>query len=112
MAAGNYSMEVRELHNEMVNVLAGDLGPTVKPQWDKLLGLFSNRAPLTTLQIATINNIGDLVRELMTAEYICFENYEPFAAKLEKVNNQMARVVRQYGLKIMEEIEKDGVSQR
>ncbi|XP_069115511.1 uncharacterized protein [Argopecten irradians] len=109
-----YSQEVRDLHNTMVKELSEEIAPcpSLMDKWHDLLYLFSNKTPLSTVTIDKIKNVGDLVKELMTAGYICFEDYEPFARKLEQVHQQMAKRVRQYALKISEQIKTDKESIR
>ncbi|XP_021373753.1 uncharacterized protein LOC110463461 isoform X2 [Mizuhopecten yessoensis] len=109
-----YSQTVRDLHNEMITILDDEIAPLdgMKDTWDKLLQLFSNGAPLSTKQINSIKKIGDLFDLLMKDKYISFENYEPFAKKLEKVHKAMASRVRSYSDQIKKQITKERESLR
>ncbi|XP_021364293.1 uncharacterized protein LOC110457372 [Mizuhopecten yessoensis] len=101
-----YSQKVPDLHNKMVTKLSREIAPcrSMMNDWNNLLLLFSNDAPLSNVQIDGISSVGDLVRLLLGENYISYEDYEPFAKKLANVFPRMATLVREESKKIMEQV--------
>ncbi|XP_033757886.1 uncharacterized protein LOC117340237 isoform X2 [Pecten maximus] len=101
-----YSRTVVDLHNTLVNKLSKEIAPSLPVKWNSLLHLF-DEAPLGKAELANIKSVGDLVQALLTEKDISYENYEPFAEKLEQVNKLMAGVVRDYARRIKEQINRE-----